>query len=335
MVNAGVYLLARFYPAFEGVPGWKDTVVVVGVLSALTAALMAAFATDLKRVLAYSTVSQLGYMVFAIGVGAVYASQYHLLSHAVFKALLFLAAGAVIHSAGTRDMLRMGGLGRKMPVVRLVFVAGALALAGLPVLNGFWSKELILEEALLHGRLWAYIAMLAGAGLTAFYTLRCVWLVFYGEPRSHLHAHEAGPAMQVALWPLAAGTALTWLLAGPFASLLERTLPYHDIEAVTTLQLAEEILTAPATLLALAVIALGLLGWIYRERLRFLKSFSIGLQKIAEASFGLEAVNRAVLGLTRRTAETLRATQTGYLNANVAGILIGLVIVLAVLVWGG
>ncbi len=185
MVNAGVYLLARFYPAFEAVPGWKTAVVVVGLITALMAACMALVANDLKRVLAYSTVSQLGYMVYSIGVGGVYASQFHLLSHAVFKALLFLAAGAVIHSVGTRDMRLMGGLGKKMPFVRAAFVIGALALMGIPILNGFWSKELILEEGLKDGPVWAYIGMLIGAGITALYTFRMVWLVFFGSERSH------------------------------------------------------------------------------------------------------------------------------------------------------
>ena len=122
MVNAGVYLLARFYPAFEGVPGWATAVVAVGAISALLAALMAVVANDLKRVLAYSTVSQLGYMVYAIGAGGIFASQFHLLSHAVFKALLFLSAGAVIHAVGTRDMREMGGLGTQMPLVRTVMI---------------------------------------------------------------------------------------------------------------------------------------------------------------------------------------------------------------------
>ncbi|NUN51651.1 MAG: AtpZ/AtpI family protein, partial [Planctomycetaceae bacterium] len=167
MVNAGVYLLARFYPAFEGVTGWKTAVVVIGLLSAFLAALMALVATDLKRVLAYSTISQLGYMVYAVGVGGVFASQFHLLSHAVFKALLFLAAGAVIHGVGTRDMRRMGGLRREMPFVRTVFVIGALALAGLPFFNGFWSKELVLEDGLHDGPVWAYAGMLIAAGITA------------------------------------------------------------------------------------------------------------------------------------------------------------------------
>src|SRR5690606_21172590 len=126
MVNAGVYLLARFYPAFEAVPGWTTAVVIVGALTALLAAIMAIVSNDLKEVLAYSTVSQLGYMVYGIGVGGVLAAQFHLLSHAVFKALLFLGAGAVIHAIGTRDIRKMGGLGKEMPLVRTVFIIGAL-----------------------------------------------------------------------------------------------------------------------------------------------------------------------------------------------------------------
>jgi NADH-quinone oxidoreductase subunit L len=124
MVNAGVYLLARFYPAFKDVPGWTMSVMIVGMLSALMAALMALVANDLKRVLAYSTVSQLGYMVYAVGAGDILASQFHLFSHSVFKALLFLAAGAVIHSVGTRDMREMGGLGKELPFARTVFIIG-------------------------------------------------------------------------------------------------------------------------------------------------------------------------------------------------------------------
>src|SRR5512143_2401038 len=113
MVNAGVYLLARFYPAFKEVPYWSQAVVLVGMVTALMAAAMALVATDLKRLLAYSTVSQLGYMVYAVGAGGVFASQFHLFSHSVFKALLFLGAGAIIHSVGTRDMRQMGGLGKQ------------------------------------------------------------------------------------------------------------------------------------------------------------------------------------------------------------------------------
>jgi len=335
MVNAGVYLLARFYPAFENVPGWRTAVIATGVLSALLAALMALVATDLKRVLAYSTVSQLGYMVYAIGAGGVFASQFHLLSHSVFKALLFLGAGAVIHAVKTRDMREMGGLGNQMPLVRNVFIIGALALAGLPFLNGFWSKELVLEAGLAHGPLWAFIAMLVGAGLTALYTFRCVWLVFFASPRAkEIHAHDALPAMKVSLTILAAGTFTTWLLSGPFAKILEETLPFHTIGVVTTIDLVIEILTAPATLLALAVIALGLAGWWWRSHLSNLVRLSQGIADAAANSFGFEGINSLVVKGTQSTAEAVRVLQTGVLSWNVFAILAGLVIVILLLGMG-
>ncbi|GAP22424.1 NADH-quinone oxidoreductase subunit L [Leptolinea tardivitalis] len=334
MVNAGVYLLARFYPAFCNVPGWKTAVVIVGVFSALLAAIMAVVATDLKRVLAYSTVSQLGYMVYAVGTGGIFASQFHLFSHSVFKALLFLGAGAVIHAAGTRDMREMGGLGKKMPVVRNVFILGSLALAGLPIMNGFWSKELVLESGLAGGPMWAYIAMLIGAGITAFYTFRCVYLVFYGEPRKELHVHDAGPFMKTALIPLAALSLVTWLAAGPFSLLLKNTLPYHELEAVSTMFVVEEVLKAPATWIAMVVIALGLIAWWQRDKLTGLGKSLKGLGDIAADSFGFEAINRGVVAGVQSTAESLRATQTGVLNWNVASILIGLIVVMVILVMG-
>jgi len=335
MVNAGVYLLARFFPAFAGVPGWREAVMVVGMLSALLAAVMAMVATDLKRVLAYSTVSQLGYMVYAVGTGGIFASQFHLLSHSVFKALLFLAAGAVIHSVGTRDMRQMGGLGKKMPFVRLVFVIGALALAGLPILNGFWSKELILEAGLQNGNpVWMLAVMLLVSGLTAFYTFRMVWLVFYGQPRAELHAHDAGTAMKVALAPLALGTLTTWLLAGSFSQLLAESLPAHKIHGLPTIEILKEVLTAPVTLVALLVIALGLVAWWQRDRLSGISRAFKGLAKAAANSFGFEDLNRGVVQVTLAGAEKLRDTQTGALNWNVASLVIALLVILVILLLG-
>jgi len=334
MVNAGVYLLARFYPAFASVNGWETAVVIVGLLSAFLAALMALFATDLKRVLAYSTISQLGYMVYAVGVGGVFASQFHLLSHAVFKALLFLAAGAVIHGVGTRDMRQMGGLRKDMPFVRTVFVIGALALAGLPILNGFWSKELVLEDGLHHGPVWAYAGMLLAAGITALYTFRMVWLVFYGERRGEGHAHDAGQAMKLSTGILAAGTLTTWLLAGGFGKMLTESLPFHDLHAPGALDLYETILTAPATYLALAVIAIGLAAWWFRDRLAWVGEAVPWLARAADADFGFEWLNQRIVTATTSAGEALRVTQTGLLNWNVLGIVGGLVIVLAVLALG-
>jgi len=135
-------------------------------------------------------------------------------------------------------------------------------------LNGFWSKELILEAGLEHGNpLWMLAVMIFTAGLTAFYTFRMVWLVFYGQPRSELHAHDAGPAMKVALAPLAFGTLTSWLLAGSFSKLLSDSLPAHSIEAFSTGEMLLEVLTAPVTLVAVGVILLGLAAWQWRDRL--------------------------------------------------------------------
>ncbi|WP_119071669.1 NADH-quinone oxidoreductase subunit 5 family protein [Aggregatilinea lenta] len=334
MVNAGVYVLARFYPAFEGVSGWTTAVTLVGLVSALMAALMALVATDLKRVLAYSTISQLGYMVYAVGVGDIFASQFHLLSHAVFKALLFLSAGAVIHSVGTRDMREMGGLGKKMPFIRNVFVVGALALAGLPVLNGFWSKELILEGGLHDGPIWAYIGMLVGAGITALYTFRMVWLVFYGTPRAKLHVHPAGQMMRLSTGILAAGTATTWLLAGLFGELLENTLPFHHLHVEAGTALLGDVIAAPATYLALGVVALGLLAWQYRDALGGLVTSLRPIGDAAAADFGFEWINRRVVQWATTAGESLRAFQTGSVNWNVAGIVGALIVVLVILALG-
>jgi NADH-quinone oxidoreductase subunit L len=332
MVNAGVYLLVRFYPAFEHVPGWTLSVTVMGLVSALIAAFMALTAADLKRALAYSTVSQLGYMVYAIGVGDVFASQFHLLSHAVFKALLFLAAGSVIHAAGTRDMRRMGALGKQMPFVRNVFILGALGLAGLPIFNGFWSKELILEAGLTHGPIWAYVGMLLVAGMTAFYTLRMTWLVFFGEAREALHVHDAGPAMKVSLSLLAVGTLTTWLFAGPLSKLLQKTLPFHSIHSLNLSELAIEIFTTPAAYIALTVIALGLgIFWGFRKQAA--GQAEAWLDIVSRESFGFDWLNRQIAERTIQLGSVLQKTQTGVLSWNIVGILGALLAVLIFLVW--
>ncbi len=335
MVNAGVYLLARTFPVFQDVPYWREAVMIVGTLSAILAAVMALTANDLKRVLAYSTVSQLGYMVYAIGAGSVFASQFHLFSHSIFKALLFLAAGAVIHSIGTRDMMEMGGVGKKMPLVKWVFIVGSLALAGLPILNGFWSKELILEAGLKGGPTWLYVLMVIVAGLTALYTTRCVWLVFFGEPRSEYHVHPAGMGMKVALIPLALAALVSWIAVGPFSTLLGTgTLPFHDIEGITLAALFHEILTLP-TLIALIVIALGIFLWFSRNKMEGLSNGMRSIRWASEKSFGFEALNTAFIEVTNNIAEALRATQTGIMNWNVMAIAASLIILFAIILVGG
>ena len=331
MVNAGVYLLARFSPAFASVPGWSLAVMIVGAASALLAGLMALGADDIKRVLAYSTISQLGYMFYAVGSGGVFASQLHLLSHALFKALLFLSAGAVITAVGTRDMARMGGLGRRMPFVQTMFIIGSLGLVGLPIVNGFFSKELILESGLSHGPFWLYLLMLFGVGVTALYTIRLWHRVFMGEPHGSLPAHDGEPAMRVSLILLAFGTLTSWLLAGSLNELLGRTLPFHHLEAETTLTIVQRVASSASTWVALGVIALGFGIWFLRDRF---SQVARTLKPVLVSGFGFDELNQGIVRVTDKAAELLQVTQTGQLNWNVIGILMGLCLVLLILSGG-
>jgi NADH-quinone oxidoreductase subunit L len=227
MVTAGVYLTARCTPLFAAVPWVQAVVAVIGGGTALLAAFIALTQTDLKRVLAYSTISQLGYMFLAVGCGAVVAGMFHLFTHAFFKALLFMAAGSVMHAmGGVIDMRRFGGLRKLMPVTHITFLCGALALAGFPLTAGFWSKDDILAGA------WGrsgdhptyqilYWVGLFTAGLTAFYTFRAYFLTFWGEervpPEAGHHAHESPPVMTVPLAILAVGALLAgYVNAEPF-----------------------------------------------------------------------------------------------------------------------
>jgi len=333
MVNAGVYLLARTYPAFETVPGWKTSVVSVGLLSALLAGWMALAANDLKRCLAYSTVSQLGYMVYAVGTGSIFASMFHLLSHSVFKALLFLGAGAVIHAVGTRDMRKMGALGKDMPFVRTVFVFGTLALMGLPIANGFFSKELILEGGLAHGPRWAFVGMMAGAGLTAVYSVRMVWMVFYAR-RGEAHAeHDAARAMRISMGILSFGVFTTWVLAGEFTRTLAGTLPFHHVRIQETIDVVSGILRAPTTWFAMLVIALGAGLWLERARIRFLTHFLQPLSRFAANGLGFEHMNQGIVRMTKGLSAAARLTQTGQLNWNIVGI-VGCLGILLILLMG-
>jgi NADH-quinone oxidoreductase subunit L len=206
MVTAGVYMVTRTEPLFALVPGIMTLIAWVGAFTALLAATMACVEGDIKRVLAYSTVSQLGYMMAAAGSGAAPAGFLHLLTHGLFKALLFLAAGAVIHAVGTNDIFRMGGLFRAMPQTAIVFIVGTLALAGVPPLAGFFSKEAVLGgvwEAQLTG---PFLMLALTALLTAFYMFRVVFVTFFGRAHAGGHPHEAPWLMRGPLWLLAALT---------------------------------------------------------------------------------------------------------------------------------
>src|SRR6185503_12976675 len=218
MVTAGVYMIGRNAVLFSHAPTTLLIVAVIGVATALMAGTIGLVQNDIKRVLAYSTVSQLGYMFLAMGVGAYAAGIFHLYTHAFFKALLFLGSGAVIHAlAGEQDLRRMGGLKHELPLTYWTFVIGALAIAGVPGLAGFFSKDEILYRTFAGGHtlLWA-VGMLTSL-LTAVYMFRLVFLAFHGErvhrapeaagpAASHGHLHDAPPAMALALVVLAAGS---------------------------------------------------------------------------------------------------------------------------------
>jgi len=195
MVTAGVFMVVRAFPLFALVPDLLVLIAWVGAVTALLAATMACVESDVKRVLAYSTVSQLGYMMAAAGAGAAAAAFAHLLTHGVFKALLFLGAGVVIHVFHTNDMFRMGGLWRRAPWVGGAFGVGTLALAGIPPLPGFYSKEAVLGGVLEAGLTWPFVLLALTAFLTAFYMTRAVVLVFFARPHAGPaagHGHDHG-----------------------------------------------------------------------------------------------------------------------------------------------
>ena len=206
MVTAGVYLLCRLFPLVSLSPFGMAAIATVGAATALYAATCALAQREIKKVLAYSTMSQIGYMFLAVGAGTVTGAIFHLFTHAFFKALLFMAAGAVIHlCGGENDVHRMGGLARRAPLLFGLFLAGALCLAGVPLTGGFFSKDLILLAAFSGG---GYYRLLWGVGLltaflTALYTFRLVYLVFAGTPRSKLHPHPLPGLMVWTLPPLA------------------------------------------------------------------------------------------------------------------------------------
>ncbi|MDP3921605.1 MAG: NADH-quinone oxidoreductase subunit L [Candidatus Omnitrophota bacterium] len=217
MVAAGVYLVARSFPLLEACPQAMTVVATVGTITAFMAAFIALTATDIKKVLAYSTVSQLGYMVTALGLGGLAAGTFHLTTHAFFKALLFMGAGSVIHGTGTQDIRELGGLFGKMKSTAWTFLIASLAIAGVPPLSGFWSKDEILLTAYRSESSLIYWILILTSFMTAFYMFRLVFLTFFGKPRNpKIHAHESPLSMTLPLWVLAVGAIVMGLPGSPF-----------------------------------------------------------------------------------------------------------------------
>ena len=247
MVNAGVYLVARANPLFAAAPDAMVIVAAIGIFTAILAASIAMTQTDIKRVLAYSTLSQLGYMFAALGVGAFTAAIFHLMTHGFFKGLLFLGSGSVIHAVHEeQDMRRMGGLAKKIPITYATMLVGSIAIAGIPPLAGFFSKDEILGEAFKFGFIWVWAIGLFVALLTAFYMFRLMGMTFWGTYRGPKEVwdriHESPRVMTIPLILLAIPSVLLGMALGlPFGdSTLLHWLEPVFAEAIHTLELPHE-----------------------------------------------------------------------------------------------
>jgi NADH-quinone oxidoreductase subunit L len=270
MVVAGVYLVARLYPVFFNgfsiAAGGVNLMVLIGGITIIIGALLAFVQDDIKKVLAYSTISQLAYMVAALGMweAGYPAAMFHLFTHAFFKALLFLGAGSVIHAAHSNNMSDMGGLKKYMKVTYVTFMIGSLALAGVPPLAGFFSKDEIILAAKESHTYWLAVVLVVGAIITAFYTTRMVLKTFFGEYRGHEHPHESPRTMTVPLVLLAITTCFVGLLGFAPAGAPFLDWVYFGAEP------HEAIFSPAVALLSIVAVAIGLFfGWrmyrTYRE----------------------------------------------------------------------
>jgi proton-translocating NADH-quinone oxidoreductase, chain L len=293
MVSAGVYMVIRMFPLISA--GWTEgmplnptmsIIAFIGAFTALFAATIAVAQNDIKRVLAYSTISQLGFMIAALGIGAYEAAAFHLVTHAFFKALLFLGSGSVIHgmehgvmhtgdhSVDPQDMFNMGGLRKKMPITFWTFLIGGFALSGFPILTaGFWSKDEIFAEAFGNGHTVVFIVLAVAAFLTAFYTMRQITLTFFGNPRTDAaeHASETKWTMTVPLILLAVfAVGCGWVGIPEHFPGLGGILPnwFHDFVGSTLAELPKMVAFSWIPLLTSLCVALGglILGWLaYRK----------------------------------------------------------------------
>ena len=335
LVNAGVYLLALTSPIFAVLGWWLIAVVWIGALTALLAGILALLENDIKRVLAYSTVSQLGFMTAAVGAGGIYASQFHLVNHAIFKALLFLCAGAIVHAIGTRDLREMGGLGRKMPLTRACTLIGVLALSGIPILNGFWSKDLVLESLMQAGT-YAYFPLwilMAAALLTAIYSVRMYVLAFEGPRAYEKEAHDGPWQMSGPLVVLAIGALVFWLAVGFYSAQLIAGVLHHELHVLSLAELSHEV-TASSLLqvLTLVVVVLFFGLWIAWSRTgKVISGEGAWARTLVDSKFGFDAFYQTAVKMIAGFCQQFRKLQTGDLNYNAAGVALGLLILLLLL----
>ncbi|NYB96693.1 NADH-quinone oxidoreductase subunit L [Clostridium beijerinckii] len=281
MVAAGVYLLARGYILFSSLHEVSLVIAYIGGITAFMAGTIAIVQRDLKRILAFSTMSQLGYMVMAMGVGGFTSGMFHLTSHAFFKALLFLGAGSIIHSIGVQDIFKMGGLIKKMKLVSITFIIASLSLAGIPPLSGFFSKDEILTVTYEHGYIFLYYLGLITAFLTAFYMARLVLIAFFGEEREKHSVHKTPWCMTVPLIILSVFSVFYGFINETFASYI-----YFQ-----TSQIPEANLMVMSESVAAAFSGI-LLGWlIYGKKIISSEALSVKFRPIHQFLFNQYYIN--------------------------------------------
>jgi NADH-quinone oxidoreductase subunit L len=294
MVTAGIYMVARLNFLFSLAPATMLVVATVGAVTALFAATIGVTQNDIKRVLAYSTISQLGYMFVGVGVGAYAAGIFHLMTHAFFKACLFLGAGSVIHAMGSeQDMRKMGGLRHKLPITFWTFLAATLAICGIPPFAGFMSKDEIIWSAFAHGHLWIWLLLWVGAGVTSFYMFRQVYMTFFGEFRGtheqEHHLHEAPVSMSSVLTVLGVLSLIGGAVMLP--KFMAKFTPFEDFLEPVLNSPQTLALTAPGTYGGLegyfAALSLGLVaaGWLLADRTY--RSRTLSAERMSEFLGGL------------------------------------------------
>jgi NADH-quinone oxidoreductase subunit L len=345
MVTAGVFLVTRAFPLFQLAPDVLTLVAWVGAFTALLAASMACVEDDIKRVLAYSTISQLGYMLAAAGAGAPDAGFLHLLAHGVFKALLFLGAGIVIHVFHTNDVFRMGGL-RGQPLLWLPFLVATLALAGVPPLPGFFTKEAVLA-GVFEGHLgWPFLMLALTAFLTAFYMFRVVFLTFFVRPHHAGHAHHHVPLLM---------SAVAWLLAIVTLVMGLQQAWHHRAEGPGWLPGVSLALAAAGIALAWAMYqralidparvagALRPIDWLARRRYGldalFAALYRFGLLRLARLvgwidRYLVDGLLNVVSACTLRAGDRLRGIQSGQPQDYVYGVALGALLLFVLAHWG-
>jgi NADH-quinone oxidoreductase subunit L len=369
MVTAGVYLIARMNVLFSLAPVVQLIVAVVGAITLLLAGFSALSQTDIKRVLAYSTISQIGYMFLALGVGAWAAGIFHFMTHAFFKALLFLGAGAIIIALHhEQNMFKMGGLKKLLPVTFWTFLIGSASLVALPLITaGFYSKDMILwySWASEKGAWWLWAMGLLGAFMTAVYTFRMVFITFYGEVKTKVH-HRPGRSMEIPLIILAALSIVGGFLDLPhnlghltiFSDFMQKVLPavaIHEVEPGV-----ETFFQTISALVAISGIYFAYLLYLknpkYMQKLSQLRPVTL-LKKYWYSGWGfdwlydrlfvfpflwLAAINKndfidfgysSIAWLNRKSNEILVRTQSGQLRWYAIGLALGAVILLLIVVW--